>query len=91
MIKCLKAAMLCVILVTAAAIAAYAADPTPRQTQTPPQVAKDTGIPYPSTQMSGPKAGGIARMPSEQDRSAGFGETELGSFYSKKGFGPKTH
>ena len=47
MIKCLKAAMLCAILVTAAPIAAYAADPTPRQTQTPPQVAKPLDFRWP--------------------------------------------
>jgi hypothetical protein len=91
MIKCLKAAMLCTILVAAVATAASAADPTPPQTQTSPQVATDTGIPYSSTQMPGPKAGGSTWIPSEQYQSAGSGETERGSFYSKKGFGPKTH
>jgi hypothetical protein len=91
MIKCLKAAMSCTILVAGAAIAAYAADPTPRQTQTPPQVATDTGIPSSSTRMSGPQAGGSTWIPSEQYQSGGFGETEQGSYYSKKGFGPKTH
>ena len=91
MIKCLKAAILCAILVASAAIAAYAADPTPRQTQTPQQVAKDTGIPSSSTQTPGPEAGASTWIPSEQYQSAGSGETEQGSYYSKKGFGPKTH
>ena len=91
MIKCLKAAMLCAILVAGAANAAYAADPTPPHTQTPPQVATDTGIPYSSTRTPVPQAGGNTGIPSEQYRSAGSGETEEGSFYSKKGFGPKTH
>jgi hypothetical protein len=91
MIKCLKVAMSCSILLAAAGIAAYAADPTPRQTQTPPQVARDTGIPYSSTPTPGPQAGGSTWIPSEQYQSAGSGETEQGSFYSKKGFGPKTH
>jgi hypothetical protein len=91
MIKCLKAAMSCTILVAGAAIAAYAADPTPRQPQTPPQVATDTNSPSSSTRTPGPQAGGSTWIPSEQYQSAGFGETEQGSFYSKKGFGPKTH
>ena len=91
MIKCLNTAMLCAILVAGAANAAYAADPTPPQTQTPPQVATDTSIPYSSTRTPVPQAGGNTGIPSEQYRSAGFGETEAGSFYSKKGFGPKTH
>jgi hypothetical protein len=34
MIKCLNTVMLCAILVAGAAIAVYAADPTPPQTQT---------------------------------------------------------
>ena len=79
MIKCLKVAMSCSILLAAAGIAAYAADPTPRQTQTPPQVARDTGIPYSSTPTPGPQAGGSTWIPSEQYQSAGFGETEQGS------------
>ena len=93
MIKRLKTAMLCAILVAGAATAAYAADPTPpqTQTQTPPQVATDAGIPYSSTRTPGPQAGGSTWIPSEQYQSAGSGETERGSFYSKKGFGPKTH
>ena len=90
MIKCLKVAMSCSILLAAAGIAAYAADPTPRQTQTPPQVARDTGIPYSSTPTPGPQAGGSTWIPSEQYQSAGSGETEQGSFYSKKGFGPNS-
>jgi hypothetical protein len=93
MIKCLKTAMLCAILVAGVATAAYAADPMPpqTQTQTPPQVATGTRIPYPSTQMPGPQAGPSTWIPSEQYQSAGSGETEQGSYYSKKGFGPKTH
>jgi hypothetical protein len=93
MIKCLKTAMLCTILMPGAATVAYAADPTPpqTQTQTPPQVATGAGIPYPSTQKPGPQAGGSPWVPSEQYQSAGSGETEQGSYYSKKGFGPKTH
>ena len=91
MIKCPKVAMSCAILVAGAAIAAYAADPTPRQTQTPPQIATDTGSSSSSTRTPGPQAGGSTWIPSEQYRSAGFGETEQGNFYSKKGFGPKTH
>src|ERR1700720_195180 len=79
MIKCLKVAMSCSILLAAAGIAAYAADPTPRQTQTPPQVARDTGIPYSSTPTPGPQAGGSTWIPSEQYQSAGSGETEQGS------------
>jgi hypothetical protein len=93
MIECLKTVMLCAILMAGAATAAYAADPTPpqTQTQTPPQVATDAGIPYPSTQKPGPQTGGSPWVPSEQYQSAGSGETEQGSYYSKKGFGPKTH
>ena len=93
MIKCLNTVMLCAILVAGAAIAVYAADPTPpqTQTQTPPQVATGNGIPYPSTQMPAPQTGPSTGIPSEQYQSAGSGETEQGSFYSKKGFGPKTH
>ena len=88
MIKCLKTAMLCAMLMPGAATLAYAADPTPpqTQTQTPPQVATGAGIPYPV-----PQAGGSPWVPSEQYQSAGSGETEQGSYYSKKGFGPKTH
>jgi hypothetical protein len=93
MIKCLKTAMLCTILMPGAATVAYAADPTPpqTQTQTPPQVATGNGIPYPSTQMPAPQAGPSTGIPSEQYHSAGNSETEQGSYYSKKGFGPKTH
>ena len=92
MIKCLNTVMLCAILVAGAAIAAYAADPTPPQTQTQtPQVATGNGIPHPSTQMPVPQTGPSTGIPSEQYQSAGSGETEQGSYYSKKGFGPKTH
>ena len=93
MIKCIKAAMLCAILVADAAIAAYAADPAPpqTQTQTPPQVATGNGISHPSTHMPAPQAGPSTGIPSEEYQSAGSGETEQGSYYSKKGFGPKTH
>ena len=90
MIKCLKVAMSCSILLAAAGIAAYGAEPTPPQTQTPPQVATDPGVPYSATRMPGPKAGSSTWIPSEQYQSAGFGRTEGGSFYSKKGFGPPT-
>jgi hypothetical protein len=79
--------------VAGATIAVYAEDPTPpqTQTQTPPQVATGNGIPYPSTQMPASQAGPSTGTPSEQYQSAGSGETEQGSYYSKKGFGPKTH
>lgn len=93
MINSLNTVMLCAILVAGAAITGYAADPTPPQTQTqaPPQVATGNGVPYPSTQTPAPQAGPSTWTPSEQYQSAGFGETEQGSYYSKKGFGPKTH
>jgi hypothetical protein len=88
MIKYFKAALLSTIPMAAAAIAAYAADPAPRQTQTRPQVATDPGSAYSSTQMPGPKGGGSIWIPSKP--SAGFGRTEEGEFYAKKGFGPPT-
>ena len=88
MTKYFKAALLSAIPVASAAIAAYAADPTPPQTQTRPQVATDPGSAYSSTQMPGPKGGGSIWIPSKP--SAGFGRTEEGEFYAKKGFGPPT-
>ena len=90
MIKCFKPAMLSAILVAAAPVAAYAADPTPPQTQTRPQLATYPGSAYSSTQMPGPKGGGSTWIPSSQSQSAGFGRTEEGRFYTKKGFGPQT-
>ncbi|HEY2540062.1 MAG TPA: hypothetical protein VGI28_11330 [Stellaceae bacterium] len=86
MIKCFKAAMLSAIPVVAAAIAAYAADATPPQAQTRPQLAAYPGSAYSLTQMPGPQDGGSIWIPSKP--SAGFGRTEEGSFYSKKAFGP---
>jgi hypothetical protein len=89
--KSFKTALLYAIPVAAVAFAANAADPTPVQTQTRPQVAADPGLPYSSsTQLRGPKGGGSTWLPSGQYQSAGFGRTEEGGFYTKKGFGPQT-
>jgi hypothetical protein len=88
MIKYFKTALLYAIPVAAGAIAAYAADPTPPQTR--PQVAMDPGLPYSSTRIPGPKAEGSTWISSAQYQSAGFGRTEEGEFYAKKGFGPPT-
>jgi hypothetical protein len=82
MIKCVKAAMLSVILVVAAPVAAYAADPTPPQTQTRSELATYPGSAYSSTQMPDPI---------QSNPSADFDRTEGGSFYSKKGFSPSPH
>jgi len=84
MIKCVKAAMLSAILV-AAPVAAYAADLTPPQTQTPPQLATYPGSANSSTQMPDPIQ---STHPIQSKPSAGFGRTEEGNFYAKKGFGP---
>jgi opacity protein-like surface antigen len=86
MIKCFKAAMLSAILVAAAAIAADAADPTPPQTQTRAQLAAYPGSAFSPTEMPGSKEGGSIWISSKA--SAGFGRTEAGEFYAKKGFGP---
>ena len=88
MIKYFKTALLYAIPVAAGAIAAYAADPTPPQTQTRPQIATDPGSAYSSTRMPSAKGGGSIWIPSKP--SAGFGRTEEGEFYAKKGFGPPT-
>ena len=85
MIKYFKAALLSSIPVAAVAFTAYAADPTPPQTQTRPQVAADPGSAYSSTQPR-PNGGGSIWIPSKP--SAGFGRTEDGKFYAKKSFGP---
>ena len=85
MIKCVKAAMLSAILVAAASVAAYAVDLTPPQTQTPPQLATYPGRANSSTQMSDPIQ---STDPIQSKPSAGFGRTEGGNFYAKKGFGP---
>ncbi len=89
MSKSFKTALLYAIPVAAVAFAANAADPTLAQTQTRPQVAADPGLPYSSTQLPGPKGGGSTWIPSGQYQSAGFGRTEEGEFYAKKGFGPQ--
>ena len=87
MIKCFEAAMLSAILVVAAAAtAADAAAPTPPQTQTRPQLAAYPGSAYSPTEMPDPKDGGSIWISSKP--SAGFGRTEAGEFYAKKGFGP---
>jgi hypothetical protein len=86
MIKCFKPAMLSAILVAAAPVAAYAADPTPAQTQTRPQFATYPGSAYSSRQIPGPEGGGSIWISSKP--SAGFGRTEEGKFYEKTGFGP---
>jgi hypothetical protein len=86
MIKYFQAAMLSTTLVAAATIAAYAAEPTPPQTQTRPQLATYPGSAYSLTQLPGPNVGGNISIQSKP--SAAFGRTEGGSFYSRKGFGP---
>jgi hypothetical protein len=58
MIKYFQAAMLSTTLVAAATIAAYAAEPTPPQTQTRPQLATYPGSAYSLTQLPGPNVGG---------------------------------
>ena len=92
MIKSFKTALLYAIPVAAVAFAANATEPTLAQTQTRPQVAADPdpGLPYASTQLPGPNGGGSTWIPSGQYQSAGFGRTEEGEFYTKKGFGPQT-
>lgn len=90
MLKCFNAAMLSAILVTAAAAAAYAADPAPPQTPLPPQVA--TGIPGSSAQTLPNSNGhwyGNTWIPSNPSASAA--RTEQGNYYAKKGFGPPEH
>ena len=90
MMKSFKTALLYAIPLAVVSFAANAADPTPAQTQTRPQLAADPGLPYSSTQLPGPKGGGSAWIPSGQYQSAGLGRTEEGQFYAKKGFGPQT-
>jgi hypothetical protein len=86
MINCFKPAMLSAILVAAVPVAAYAADLTAPQTQTRPQLATYPGSALSSTQMFGAEGGGSIWILSKP--SAGFGRTEEGKFYAKKGFGP---
>ena len=91
MTKRFKVAMLSPMLVAAATIAAYAA-PTPPQTQSPPQVAANPGIPNVNAGQAGGTNGHwvwVPTSPAPQTASGAAGiRTEDGQSYSKKGFGP---
>ena len=95
MTKCFKLAVPVMAFVSATAIAAYAADPTPAQTQSPqgpPQVAANPAGPNAN---AGKPGGGnrhwvwMPSNPSPAGASAATGiRSEDGDSYSKKGFGP---
>ena len=92
MTKGCKAAMLSAAMASVVTIAAYAAEPTSQpQTQNPPQVAANPGVPNVN---AGPPGHGnghwawIPANPSPQTASGATGiRTDDGQAYSKKGFG----
>jgi hypothetical protein len=98
MTKWFKAAVSVVAFVSGATIAAYAADPTPAQTQnpqSPPQVAVNPGGPNAN---AGKPEGGNGHwvwMPSNPSPAAASAATgirsEDGDAYSKKGLGPASN
>jgi len=92
MTKSFKVAVSVVALVSAATIAAYAADPTPAQTQSP-QVAVTPDRPNADAGKPGGGNGHWVWMPSNPSPAAASAATgarsDDGDYYSKKGFGPK--
>ena len=96
MTKSVKVGASIVALVSAATIAAYAADPTPPQTQSlqrPPQVAVNPGGTNANTGKPGGDNGHWVWMPSNPSPAAASAATgarsDDGDYYSKTGFGPK--
>ena len=96
MTKWFKMAVSVVALVSAATIAAYAADRTPAQTQSPqspPQVAVSPGGPDANAGTPGGGNGHGVRVPSYPSpaaASAGTGvRSDDGDHYSKTSFGPR--
>lgn len=92
MSKRLKTAMLSALLVSAAAITVYAADPTPTPPppQNPPQVAKNPGN-APATGFRagvGPSTTTSANPSGPAASASGGIRSEDSTYYSKKGFGP---
>jgi hypothetical protein len=90
--KFLKAAILSAALATAGAVTAGAAEPASTTPAYPPQVATGPGLPNSSARPPGPKtgpSGWIPGTPSIATPNSGV-DTE-GSYYSRKGFGPKPH
>jgi hypothetical protein len=95
MTKWFKVAVSVVALVSTTAIATYAADPTPAQTQSPQsptQVAVNPGGPNANAGKPGDGNDHWVWMPSNPSPAAASAATgirsEDGDSYSKKGFGP---
>ena len=96
MTKSFKVGVSVVALVSAATIAAYAADPPPAQTQSPqspPQVAVNPGGPNANAGNLGGGNGHWVWVPSNPSPAAASAATgarsDDGDYYSKTGFGPK--
>jgi hypothetical protein len=93
----IKLAILSGTVMAAAAMAASAADPTSQNPATPPQVATNPGLPYSSARTPGPKVGPSTWIPSphgsvtSSTAPTSGTDSEGGSYYSSKGFGPKPH
>ena len=96
MTKWFNAPVSVMALLSAAAIAAYAADPTPAQTQSPqspPQIAVNPSGPNGNAVKPGDGNGHWVWVPSNPSPAGASGATGIrsddGDHYSKTGFGPK--
>jgi hypothetical protein len=90
--KSFKVALFGTVAAISVSAMAHAAEPGTPTAPTasyayPPQVATNPGLPYSSARTSGPKVGPSNWIPSNPATTPNS-ESDSGSYYSKKGFGP---